>query len=162
MAFVTLDGIDVREEFQVLHWQQLVSTRNTIFPSAMPRTESQCFFISGESLADIESAGVQSQSNAANAAETPLGNESEATHASRRNRKRHHTLPSLGDANFMIGLDDDELEFHTRESGYQLCGGGKSKKGGSDTTSLFNKAADIVPKVKSMGHKEDEERPSSH
>ncbi|KAL7554960.1 hypothetical protein ACHAWF_018539 [Thalassiosira exigua] len=25
VAFITLDGIDVREEFQVLHWQQLVS-----------------------------------------------------------------------------------------------------------------------------------------
>ena len=36
VAFVTLDGIDVREEFQVLHWQQLMNARSEIFPQAMP------------------------------------------------------------------------------------------------------------------------------
>lgn len=41
VAFLTLDGIDVREEFQVLHWQQLVNTREMIFPSAPPFLEDE-------------------------------------------------------------------------------------------------------------------------
>eukprot|EP00550_Attheya_septentrionalis_P004428 CAMPEP_0198283520 /NCGR_PEP_ID=MMETSP1449-20131203/3086_1 /TAXON_ID=420275 /ORGANISM="Attheya septentrionalis, Strain CCMP2084" /LENGTH=633 /DNA_ID=CAMNT_0043980153 /DNA_START=181 /DNA_END=2082 /DNA_ORIENTATION=+ len=41
VAFITLDGIDVREEFQVLHWQQLVNTRDIIFPLADPYPELQ-------------------------------------------------------------------------------------------------------------------------
>jgi hypothetical protein len=34
VGFVSLDGIDVREELRVLHWHQLVNARNSIFPSA--------------------------------------------------------------------------------------------------------------------------------
>ena len=33
-GYITLDGIDVREEFQVLHWQQLVNARKIMFPYA--------------------------------------------------------------------------------------------------------------------------------
>lgn len=36
VAFVTLDGVDVREELQVLHYQQLVTARSEIFPNAKP------------------------------------------------------------------------------------------------------------------------------
>mmetsp|Transcript_2681 Transcript_2681/g.6195 ORF Transcript_2681/g.6195 Transcript_2681/m.6195 type:complete len:644 (-) Transcript_2681:688-2619(-) len=36
VGYITLDGIDVREEFQVLHWQQLVNARRIIFPYAPP------------------------------------------------------------------------------------------------------------------------------
>jgi hypothetical protein len=35
-GYITLDGIDVREEFQVLHWQQLVNARKILFPYAPP------------------------------------------------------------------------------------------------------------------------------
>ena len=33
-AYVSLDGIDVREEFQVLNWNQLVKARKLMFPAA--------------------------------------------------------------------------------------------------------------------------------
>ena len=36
VAFLTLDGIDVQEEFEVLHWQQLIRTRQLLFPNAPP------------------------------------------------------------------------------------------------------------------------------
>jgi hypothetical protein len=35
-AFLTLDGIDVREELEVLHFAQLVNTRHIAFPDAPP------------------------------------------------------------------------------------------------------------------------------
>jgi hypothetical protein len=40
VAYVTLDGIDVREELEVLHWQQLVDTRSIIYPGAPPYPEA--------------------------------------------------------------------------------------------------------------------------
>lgn len=36
VGFLTLDGIDVREEFEVLMWSTLVKTRRMIFPDAPP------------------------------------------------------------------------------------------------------------------------------
>jgi hypothetical protein len=33
-AFLALDGIDVREEFEVLHFSQLINTRRLVFPDA--------------------------------------------------------------------------------------------------------------------------------
>lgn len=33
-AFLALDGIDVKEEFEVLHFAQLISTRHLVFPNA--------------------------------------------------------------------------------------------------------------------------------
>jgi len=130
VAFVTLDGIDVREEFQVLHWQQLVSARNNIFSEAMPYGSGAARFAIAEEESlvggDIESQLGQHQqqqhNDHAGTKETPLGNASEASHASRR-RIRHRTLPSLGDANFLAGIEDD-VELY-RESGYQLCGRNK-------------------------------------
>ena len=34
VAFLALDGIDVREEFEVLHFAQLLATRKLVFPDA--------------------------------------------------------------------------------------------------------------------------------
>lgn len=34
VGFVSLDGIDVKEEFEVLHWHQLVNARKKLFPHA--------------------------------------------------------------------------------------------------------------------------------
>jgi hypothetical protein len=141
VAFVTLDGIDVREEFQVLHWQQLVRARNAIFPNAMPYVGQATVFVTGDMLGDIES----SQSRIA--AEIPSGNASEASHASRR--KRHRTHSSMGHV-FLAGLKNDTEQY--RESGYQLCN--TSKK------NLFVPSlhAATPPKV-SAGNKEDEPMP---
>lgn len=180
VAFVTLDGIDVREEFQVLHWQQLVSARNNIFPEgklssstgcsmhdyiirtnkpnptsdqAMPYGGRSTFFTGEIMIGDIESSvpvySTSSGPKSQNDAETPLGNASEATHASRRRRHRAR-LPSLGDASFLAGLDGD-VEYY-RESGYQLCG--RTKR------DLSNAAT--PPRVVSVGNKDEEDqRPSS-
>lgn len=40
VAYLTLDGIDVREEMEVLHWQQLVDARSILFPGAPPYPEA--------------------------------------------------------------------------------------------------------------------------
>ena len=34
VGWVSLDGIDVREEMEILHFQQLISARKTLFPNA--------------------------------------------------------------------------------------------------------------------------------
>jgi len=36
VGFVILDGINAREEFEVLHWHQLMTARNEVFPDAPP------------------------------------------------------------------------------------------------------------------------------
>ena len=36
VGFVILDGINAREEFEVLHWHQLMTARNAMFPDAPP------------------------------------------------------------------------------------------------------------------------------
>ena len=36
VGFVILDGINAREEFEVLHWHQLMTARNFMFPDASP------------------------------------------------------------------------------------------------------------------------------
>jgi len=41
VGFITLDGIDVKEEFEVLHWHQMMNARNTIYPHA-PVFEKTC------------------------------------------------------------------------------------------------------------------------
>jgi len=41
VGFVSLDGIDIREELRVLHWHQLVNARNSIFPSADKFSEKE-------------------------------------------------------------------------------------------------------------------------
>ena len=34
VGYVSLDGIDVKEEFEILHWHQLVNARKILFPHA--------------------------------------------------------------------------------------------------------------------------------
>ena len=36
LAFKALDGIDVHEELEVLHWHQLINARSMLFPNAPP------------------------------------------------------------------------------------------------------------------------------
>ena len=149
VAFVTLDGIDIREEFQVLHYQQLVSTRNSIFPEELPYGQQ----ITAGMLRDIESPGLSESrpSTASHDVEVPLGNSSEATHVLRKKRHRlipsfgeamgsplgnasersfirHRHLPSLGDAAFLasLQLDGDDMGL-SRESGYQLAASERRK-----------------------------------
>mmetsp|Transcript_15333 Transcript_15333/g.31153 ORF Transcript_15333/g.31153 Transcript_15333/m.31153 type:complete len:426 (+) Transcript_15333:169-1446(+) len=43
VGFVTLDGIDVREEFQVLHYQQLVTARNNLYKDENKYGEGDMF-----------------------------------------------------------------------------------------------------------------------
>ena len=40
VGYISLDGIDVKEEFEVLHWQQLINARRALFPSAYPYAQS--------------------------------------------------------------------------------------------------------------------------
>ena len=47
VAFVTLDGVDVREELQVLHYQQLVTARSEVFPNAKPYKDPEGESVTG-------------------------------------------------------------------------------------------------------------------
>ena len=153
IAFVTLDGIDVREEFQVLHYQQLVSARNACFPEAPPYGSQAQRFTAAMLGGDIESS-VPVSPDAVKETDVEIGNAplGSASEASRRRRYRHRTLPSLGDANFLAGIQgiEDDLEF-SRESGYQICG--RSRR----TLSTD----EPVPNV-SVAKKEEDQRPSSY
>ena len=55
VGFVTLDGIDVREEFQVLHYQQLVTARNNLYKDEKKYGEGDMFVLSADIPDDIES-----------------------------------------------------------------------------------------------------------
>ena len=72
VAFVTLDGIDVREELKVLHCQQLLNARSYIFPQAMPYGDPrQAAFLFASDLADVELGALEEitiQNTALNAA----------------------------------------------------------------------------------------------
>merc|ERR1711957_723822 len=103
VAFVTLDGIDIREEFQVLHYQQLISARDSTFPSASPYESQTACVNTGETQDDNAPSSTEPSDG-------PLGNASEKSH-----RKRHTRLPSLGDALFLVGHEDDVQK---RKSGY--------------------------------------------
>ena len=115
VAFVTLDGIDIREELQVLHWQQLVSARNAIFPDEKAFADQSSFF-RGKTLDDIESPAPVSHGVAS---EPPSGKASDINHSLRRHCRAGSGL-SMGDGIFLSSLTDDIKSF--RESGYQLCG----------------------------------------
>ena len=41
-----LDGIDIIEELEILHWQQLVNTREVVYPTAPPFPKEPCIAIS--------------------------------------------------------------------------------------------------------------------
>ncbi len=135
VAFVTLDGIDVREEFKVLHWQQLVNARNYIFQKANPYGQARMVF-AGD-LADVEM-GNQNE----NYSNYPLEeNHSEKTTASpKRGLKKatqssngaHRKMFSFGDNNLLANVECDvdpsaeSMEFW-RKSAYQMYGRDKSE-----------------------------------
>ena len=68
--------------------------------------------------------------------------------------RRNNSLPSLGDANFLVGLEDD-VEFY-RKSGYQLCG--RSKRDLDESSSN----AETPPKLVPQGNKVSAQQPSSY
>lgn len=127
VAFVTLDGIDVREEFQVLHWHQLVNARNDIFSDHAPYDgpRRNAFFVTHISSNSLEEGDNPSplKEEKIHEANIPLGNGSESTKGS-RSRHRPNML-SLGDASLLAGLEIGmdplarDVEAY-RKSGYQF------------------------------------------
>lgn len=125
VAFLTLDGIDVREEFQVLHWHQLVNARNDIFSDVEPYNgpRKNAFFVArASSLEDIKGAATAEEVKTHEAA-TPLGSGSESTKGSSRPRHRH--MLSLGDTSLLaaleVNVDPSARDLTTyRKSGYQF------------------------------------------
>ena len=125
VAFVTLDGIDVREEFQVLHWHQLVNARNDIFSDEPPYEgpRKNAFFVAKNSSCDEPK--VPPLPPKKKDAEVPLGNGSESTKGSTRTPRHRPNMLSLGDGSLLaglnIGLDPTDRDLDTyRKSGYQL------------------------------------------
>ena len=114
VGFVTLDGIDVREEFQVLHYQQLVTARNNLYKDEKKYGEGDNFVITPDMLNDIES---QVPSNHRDTS-TPDTNKTALQSDSSEKLRRHRTFVSFGDANLLDGIDD----ITSRESGYQIYG----------------------------------------
>jgi hypothetical protein len=124
VAFVTLDGIDVREEFQVLHWHQLVNARNDIFKDAPPYKgpRPNAFFVA-RAASSHEEQKVTAPLPKEPEANIPLGNGSESTKGSRSRHRRH--MLSFGDTSLLAGLEIGvdpaarDMESY-RKSGYQL------------------------------------------
>eukprot|EP00970_Alexandrium_tamarense_P002223 scaffold316_cov188-Alexandrium_tamarense.AAC.15 len=131
-AFVTLDGIDVREEFKVLHWQQLVNARNDIFNDVMPYRDPHRKPFYGSDRANDQgqmNTNVVIEPTAILTVEPhpdlPLGS-SESTGGSFKRRTRgitHKALLSWGDANMLAQLEegvDPSDQDNCRESAYKL------------------------------------------
>lgn len=116
VGFVTLDGIDVREEFQVLHYQQLVTVRNQIYPDAKKYEERDSFVLSEEVMDDIESQVPSSDINTSTV--SPLDTSKQSAPKSPKSRRHRHRMVSFGDAHLLLGIDD----ITSRESGYQISG----------------------------------------
>lgn len=145
VAFVTLDGIDVREEFQVLHWQQLVSARDAIFPNEKPFVDESSFFRGNIMTDDLESPALPSLGFSTG---PPSGGGSDANHKMRRHRQSGSGL-SMGDGIFLGCLKDDIKSF--RESGFQLVGLTK-RNGNTIPASALSDATPSV--VVAVDHKE--------
>ena len=60
VGWVTLDGIDVKEEMEILHFHQLISARTTLFPSASPFEATSKAAIVNEGAASIIDGAVSS------------------------------------------------------------------------------------------------------
>lgn len=123
VGFVTLDGIDVREEFQVLHYQQLVTARNNLYKDEKKYGEDKKFVLSADMLDDIESQTPSFQRDTS----TPDTNTNNSAlqfdrsiseQSAPKTPRRHRTFVSFGDANLLDGIDD----ITSRESGYQIYG----------------------------------------
>lgn len=114
VGFVTLDGIDIREEFRVLHWHQLVSARNEIFsveaPYVGPRRDA--FFVAQASDRNDQAAASCQKEHEARISS---GSNSESIKSSHKRRHVKNML-SLGDGSLLAGLQN----LDNRKSGYQL------------------------------------------
>jgi len=130
-AFVTLDGIDVREEFKVLHWQQLVNARNDIFNDVMPYRDPHRKPFYGSDRANDQgqmNTNVVIEPTAILTVEPhpdlPLGSSESRGSFKRRTRGiTHKTLLSWGDANMLAELEegvDPSDQDNCRESAYKL------------------------------------------
>lgn len=109
IAYVTLDGIDVREELEVLFWQQLVDTRHMLFPDApnYPESPREALTPGGTiGISKIEVAGKQGDQD------SELGSLRKGSHTS------HHRLKSFELPNFQdIGMGNESIssdDGHTR------------------------------------------------
>ncbi len=140
VAFVTLDGIDVREEFQVLHWQQLVSARDAIFPNEKPFVDQSSFF-RGNMTHDLESPVLPPHGIAPG---PPSAVGSDITQALRRHRQTGSGL-NMGDGIFLGCLTDDIKSF--RESGYQLVGLSKRNVNTTPASALSDATPSVVDAV---------------
>ena len=121
VGFVTLDGIDVREEFQVLHYQQLVTARNNLYKDEKKYGEDDTFVLSADMLDEIESQAqsIQRDTSTPDTNTNNSGLQFDVTeHTAPKTPRRHRTFVSFGDANLLDGIDD----ITSRESGYQIYG----------------------------------------
>lgn len=135
VAFVTLDGVDVREELQVLHYQQLVNARNEVFPDAKPYEDPGEEVTVGMLTGDHET-NHSAESTSCNKDKRVSFAETKNT-SSRRMSVRNMSIKNLlaeeeeaikvvakkmfshGDANFSAGNDFDSKR-NRRQSSYQL------------------------------------------
>jgi len=131
VGFVTLDGIDVREEFQVLHYQQLVTARNNLYKDEKKYGEGDMFVLSADIPDDIESQVPSNQRDTTTPDTNNTGIPPDARYSldaseqsTPKTPRRHRTfvsfgdIVSFGDANLLGGIDD----ITSRESGYQITG----------------------------------------
>ena len=108
----------------MLHWQQLVSARDAMFPNEKPFVDESSFF-RRNMTDDLESPALPSHGIST---EPPSGGGSDADRTLRRHHQRGTGL-SMGDGIFLGCLKDDIRSF--RESGYQLVG--LTKRNGNTT-----------------------------
>lgn len=124
VGFVTLDGIDVREEFQVLHYNQLVTARNQLYPDEKKYGEPNTFVLS-EDIMDIDLEASSQPRRDTTTPDTnnvgmPMDSSVESMPKTPRSHRKFLSFGSIGfgDANFLDGVDD----ISSRESGYTIAG----------------------------------------
>lgn len=61
MAFKALDGIDVHEELEVLHWHQLNNARGMLFPNAPPFPKESSRALTARDLVSVDLDNVPSE-----------------------------------------------------------------------------------------------------
>lgn len=123
VGFVTLDGIDVREEFQVLHYNQLVTARNQLYPDEKKYGEPNTFVLSEDIMdIDLEASSQRRDTTTpdTNNVGMPLDSSVESMPKTPRSHRKLLSFSSIGfgDANFLDGVDD----ISSRESGYTIAG----------------------------------------
>ena len=126
VGFVSLDGIDVREELRVLHWHQLVNARKIIFPTADKFSEEAVYSKQG-SEHDVENQLVAGIHNSNIKLDTVQGVDIEAPAPVNSTRMRHHSIMSLhstqGDDAFLSSCtnkNDRAKSLGSRKSAFWL------------------------------------------